>query len=127
MTKLAMAIGGVLILGSAWVAIFPEALLSIVDFESRTFIYLAALARFTMGLVLILGASGSRFPTPLRILGGLMVLGGLVLPFIPTDFLVGVVGWAAKHLTFYRVAGSAAGMLLGGFIAYAGLPERAAA
>ena len=128
MSKLAMAVGGVIILGSLALLASPESVVSFIDFESRTFIYLAALARVTMGLVLIVAAPASRVPIGLGLLGALMLLGGLLLPFIPMDFLAGVIQWfTVEHLAFWRFVGSPVGILMGAFIVYAVQPVRTAA
>lgn len=128
MSKLAMAVGGVFILGSVWLLVAPESVVSFINLESRAFIYVAALARILMGLVLILAASASRAPIGFLILGALMLLGGLLLPLIPVDLLVAVIQWiTVEHLTFWRIAGSPVGILLGAFIVYAAQPKRTTA
>ena len=128
MLKLAMVLGVAILLISVLVAVSPEPLLSAEDMESRGTLYSAAAFRLVMGLVLILAAPPSRCPTGLRIIGALAILGGLVLPFLPTDVWAGLVRWwTVEHLTLYRTVGSTVGMLLGAFIAYAAWPKRAAA
>ena len=54
MSKLVMGLGVAFILVGLWVAVFPAQLVSIVDWESRQGLYVAAGLRVVIGLVLVL-------------------------------------------------------------------------
>ena len=125
MSKVARGLGNFFILIGVWVTISPESLFSVVNLESRGGLYAAAAFRLFFGLVLVLAARTSRAPTAFRILGGLTILVGLVLPFIPIDSWVKLIRSATgENLAVYRFAGGGMGILLGSFITYAALPQR---
>ena len=125
MSKLVMGLGVALILMGLWVVVVPDQLVSIVDWESRQGLYLAAGLRVVIGLMLVLSASSTRYPKGLLIVGGLVLLAGLGLPFFPIDLWAGPIRWLlVENLVVYRVAGGVGGMLLGAFFVHAALPER---
>ena len=122
MTTLAMVIGVALVLLGVLVAVSPERLLTLTDWESRRGLYIAAAMRVVTGLVLILAAPASRFPTGFRIIGAVALLAGLVLTLIPSDRWAAFIRWwTNEHRNLYR-ASAAVAILLGAFIAYAALP-----
>ena len=128
MSRLVMALGVVFILMGLWVVVFPDQLVSIVDWESRQGLNVAAGMRVVTGLLLVLSASSTRYPKGLRIFGGLVLLAGLGLPFIPIDIWAGLIQWwLVENLVIYRVGGGVVGMLLGAFLVHAAQPERPAA
>ena len=128
MSKLVMGLGIALILMGLWVVVVPDQLVSIVDWESRQGLYLAAGLRVVIGLMLVLSASSTRYPKGLLIVGGLVLLAGLSLPFFPIDLWAGLIRWAlVANLIVYRTVGGVGGMLLGAFFVHAALPERSAA
>ena len=55
-------LGVAFILMGLWVAVFPDQLVSIVDWESQQGLYVAAGLRVVIGLVLVLSASSTRYP-----------------------------------------------------------------
>ncbi len=119
---LAMVLGVAFILVGVLVAVSPERLLSLADWESRRGLYIAAALRVVSGLVLILAAPASRSPTGFRIVGAIALLAGLVLPPIPTDRWTTFIRWWTKeHRNLYRASATVA-ILLGTFIVYAALP-----
>lgn len=86
--------------------------------------YVAAVLRVVFGIVLIRAAAGSRAPGFLRVFGFIIVIGGLLTPF------VGV--WASQHiLGWWSASGSAlvrvfagVSLALGLVIVYAVAPYR---
>src|SRR5689334_24001526 len=58
-----------------------------------TGIYIAAAVRFAIGLVLLSIASRSRFPTILRVFGGLAIVGGFVTLALGSDGARAIVDW----------------------------------
>jgi hypothetical protein len=126
MSRFVMGLGIVFILMSLWVLFFPDQMVSIAKWESRQGLYLAAGMRVVTGLILLLSASATRFPRGLRIFGGLVLLAGLGLPFIPIDLWEGLIQWwLVENPSMYRAGGGALGMLLGAFLVYAALPDKA--
>ncbi len=125
--QLVTALGVVFVLVGLWIAVFPEQLVSMADWETRGGLYVTAGINVVTGLLMVLAAPATRYPTGIRILGGLVLLAGLGLPFIPIDFWAGLIQWwLVENLALYRVAEGSAGILLGAFLIHASLPRRPA-
>ena len=125
MSKLAMGVGVAVLLMGVTIVVAPELLLSLADWGSQGGLYIKAVIACVTGPVLILAAPSSKFPNVFRVLGGLSLLAGLVVPLIPIDFWAEWVHyWTVENVTLYRVAAGPLGILEGGFITYAALPER---
>ena len=70
----------------------------------------------------------NRRPRSFALFGGLVLLAGLSLPFIPIDLWAGLIQlWLVENVAFFRVGGGAVGILLGAFLVHAALPEGSAA
>ncbi len=124
MSKLVMGLGVFIILASLWVLVFPEQLVSLTDWESREMLYVAAGMRVVIGLVLVLSASSTRSPTGIRVVGGLTVLAGIGLLFIPIDLWRDLIQyWLVDNLAMYRFGGGAFGILIGAFFVHASSPK----
>ena len=93
MSKFVIGLGAVFVLLSLWVQLFPDQIVSIARWEARRALYIAAGMRITTGLILLLSASSTRFPRGLRVFGGLMLLAGLGLLFIPTESWESLIQW----------------------------------
>ena len=82
-------------------------------------VYVAAAIRLAIGLILLMAAGASRFPTVLRALGGFAILGGLA------TLVIGVAGAqriAEQMLPYATIAIRGIGGLLivfGAFVVYA--------
>ena len=128
MSKLISAVGVVLILMSVSVGIFPEWFLTLADWDSQGGLYIAAAMRVVIGLILIVAAPASRYPTGLRIFGVVVLLAGIVIVFIPLDLWVGLIGWlTVDNFAFFRIGGGVGGALLGMFLVHAAQREGVAA
>ncbi len=125
MSRPVRGLGVVFIVMGLWVLVLPDQLVSIVDWESRRGLYVAAGMRVVTGLLLVLSASSTKYPRGLRIFGGVILLAGLGFPFIPIDFWAGLIHWwLVDNLVMYRVGGGIVGVLLGALLVHAALPER---
>lgn len=105
----------------------PEAFLSAITFvQTPPVIYGAAVIRVTFGLVLLRVAPLSRTPMSLRILGSLIVLGGLLTPFFGVRIGHAILeSWSSGGDGVIRVwAGFS--LILGAFILYTVAPRRIA-
>lgn len=124
MSKPVAALGGLVILMGVWIAVLPEHLVSVVDWESRAGLYAAASIRIITGLLLIFSAPATRYPGGLRIFGALVLLVGLSLPFVPLELWAGMIRWwFVDHRVAMRIGAGVGGVLLGGFLVYASVPK----
>jgi hypothetical protein len=80
--------------------------------------YAAGAVRVSMGLVLILAASNSRWPRTLRALGTLMCLQGIAANLFGLERARAIMEWEAMHTALLR-AGAVVALVSGGFIAFA--------
>jgi len=127
MSKLAMVIGVVYILIGVTLALFPEWFLSVVDWESRQGLYVAAGIRVVVGAVLLLAASTLRFPGLFRFIGALALAAGLMLALAPIEFWGQMMRWwVVDHATLFRTATAIGATLFGAFIVYSATPKGAA-
>jgi len=125
MSRVAMALGAAYVLLGISVAIAPEWFLSVVDWGSRSGLHVAALIRLVVGVVLILAAPASRFPTTFRVIGTLALIAGLVLPFVPIAFWAEIMRWwTVEHVSLFPPLIAVGATLGGAFIAYAASPKR---
>lgn len=124
MSRVALALGAAYVLLGISVAIAPEWFLSVVDWGLRSGLYVAALIRLVVGVVLILAAPASRFPTAFRVIGTLALIAGLVLPFVPIAFWAeNMRWWTVGHVSLFRTVVAVGAILGGAFIVYAALPK----
>lgn len=94
MPLLALVIGVLLVMQGLVGIAAPDVFLSAVRFmQTPPVIYGAAVLRVAFGIVLMGAASGSRAPRFLRVLGFLMVIGGLLTPFAGVWIAQHILGW----------------------------------
>lgn len=87
-------------------------------------LYIAAAFRVVFGLVLIGVASTSRMPRTLRTLGVIIVVAGIITPFVGVERARGIVAWwVGQGNAFMRIWASIA-VVFGLFIIYAVIPRR---
>src|SRR5262245_53080197 len=84
---LALGIGVLLIMQGLLGILVPDIFVSVVHlFQSPPMIYVAAVLRIAIGIVLLCAATGSRLPMFLRIFGALVVIGGLLTSLVGVQF-----------------------------------------
>jgi hypothetical protein len=106
----------------------PEMFVGMVRrFQTPPVIYAAAILRALFGLILVLAAPTSRAPKSLRILGVLILIGGLLTPFIGARFGQLVLGWWWEGGAGVVRGWAGVALALGAFIVYATAPSRRAA
>lgn len=82
-------------------------------------IWFAAVVRITVGAVLLLAAAASRTPLLFRILGGLILIGGIATLFVGQQMGHAMLDqWAAGGENFIRVSGGGAALAIGVFIVW---------
>jgi hypothetical protein len=82
-------------------------------------LYLAAVIRFAFGVALLYAAPASRAPVALGILGGLIIIGSLLAPFLGARFGHALLDWWAAGGAFRVRLWAALSLALGIFIIYA--------
>jgi hypothetical protein len=83
--------------------------------------------RVVFGVVLIRAAPLSRSPKGLRVLGSLIVVGGLLTPFIGVQFAQVILGWWLEGGVSVVRIWAGFSLLLGAYVVYATVPTRRAA
>jgi len=103
----------------------PSLLLDATSFTLTSLgLYVAAAFRVVFGFVLIGVASTSRMPRTLRILGAIIVVAGIITPFVGVERARGIVEWWVRQgIAFMRIWASLA-VIFGLFIIYAVIPRR---
>ncbi len=128
MSKLVFALGVVILLMGASIGLFPAWFLGLANWESQEGRYIAVSSRLIAGLILILGASGSRYPLGLKVFGTAVFLAGLMLLFLPLNLWIGLFNWfATGHPPLFRVGAGVGGTLLGLFLVHASRPKKSPA
>ena len=128
MRPLALLIGAVITAQGILGLVMPTLFVGIVRyFQTPPIVYAAAVLRVAIGVVLILAAPDSRAALLLRILGGLIVLGGLLTPTLGmAGARVVLESWATGGPAIVRLWAAAAAAI-GGVVLYATIPVRRAA
>jgi hypothetical protein len=84
---LALLIGVLLIIQGLLGIVAPDAFVGVVRlFQSPSMLYAAADLRIAIGIVLFCAATGSRLTMFLRAFGVLIVIGGVLTPFVGVQF-----------------------------------------
>jgi len=114
----ALAIGLLIVAQGIVGLVAPEFFLQLIQFiQTPPNIYFAAIVRVAFGIVLILAAPMSRAPIALRILGALIVVGGLITPFLGERFGDIILSWWTQGPGIVRMWATGA-LALGCFIVY---------
>jgi hypothetical protein len=89
-------------------------------------LYIAAAVRVLFGAVLLWVAPASRAPIPLRGLGALLVVAGVLIPFVGVERSGAVLDWMLAQGPWFTGIWAGAAAVLGAFIAYAVISPRKA-
>ena len=94
MALMALVIGLLLVVQGIVGLVAPDLFVSTLQFIQRPpAIYLTAVIRVLFGVVLIRAAPGSRAPNFLRVLGFIILIGGLLTPFVGIPFAHIIFDW----------------------------------
>jgi hypothetical protein len=108
--------------------VIPGAFVSMVRFfQLPPVLYVAAVVRVLIGVVLVRAAPASRAPIVLRILGFVVVIGGLLTPFVGARLAERVLGWWTTGGTGVVRMWAGFALVVGVIILYAVAPKRRAA
>jgi hypothetical protein len=118
-------VGLLLVLQGLLGMVAPDAFVGVVRyFQSPSVVYVAAALRIAIGIVLLCAATGSRLPSFLRVFGVLIVIGGVLTPFVGVQFAHTILAlWASRGPGLVRLF-AAVSLALGLFTAYAISPKR---
>jgi hypothetical protein len=123
MSKLVMALGGAIILAGLWMAVAPDQLFGVMEWESRRGQIVAASIRLVSGLILFLAASATRYPKGFRIIGGLIFVAGIAILLIPLEHWGALIRWALLGNDWLvRIGGGIGGPLIGALLIHAARP-----
>jgi len=108
--------------------IAPDAFVSFVRFfQTSPVIYAATVVRIAFGVALVRAANRSRAPIALQALGIVIVLGGVLTPFVGARFAQVIMGWWAEGGAPVVRGWSLASLAIGLFVLYATQMNRRAA
>ena len=121
----ALVIGVLLIIQGLLGIVAPDAFVAVVRlFQSRSMVYVAAALRIVIGIVLLCTVTGSRLPMFLRIFGVLVVIGGVLTPFVGVQFAHTILNlWSSRGPGLVRLF-AVVSLALGLLTSYAVSPRR---
>lgn len=122
---IALVIGVLLIIQGLLGIVAPDAFVKVVRlFQSPPMLYVAAALRIAIGIVLICAVRGSRVPMFLSIFGVLVVIGGVLTPFVGVQFAHTILGlWSSQGSGLVRLF-ALVSLALGLLTSYAVSPAR---
>ena len=122
---IALVIGVLLIIQGLLGIVAPDAFVKVVRlFQSPPMLYVAAALRIAIGIVLLCAVGGSRVPMFLSIFGVLVVIGGVLTPFVGVQFAHTILGlWSSQGSGLVRVF-ALVSLALGLLTSYAVSPAR---
>lgn len=114
-----LAIGAVVVLGSAISFAAPDRRLSLErSLITPAGLYTIAALRMAIGLVFVLAAPASRAPRTLRVLGLIVIIAGLMTPWFGVTRARAILNWVAGAGPLLMRLDAGLGMALGGFLIY---------
>ena len=122
---LALLIGLLLVVQGILGIVAPDVFVGSIRFiQTPPVMYVAAVLRVVFGVVLVRAAPGSRAPRFLRVFGFIIVIGGLLTPFVGVWASEHILGWwSASGPALVRVFAGVS-LALGLLIVYAVAPHR---
>ena len=126
MTETLAVLGSIICLISLLAIAFPQRLLRAAQKVTiSTPLRLMAFAvRILLGTIVILAARSSRYPLPLKIIGGLFIVSGVMALLLSNSKIQSIMDWGLDRGRNSVRAGGIAGLLFGGFIVYAAVLKR---
>jgi hypothetical protein len=96
--------------------------------QTPSALYAVAVVRIAFGALLFWGASASRMPRMLRVIGTVIMVAGLLTPFFGVERAQAMLTWWSSHGQAFMRAWAALAVAFGLFIIYAvASPRRGAA
>jgi hypothetical protein len=123
MAWLAMTLCSLVAVLGALGVVSPDALLQIARrFETPGGLYAAAALRIVVGGVLVLAAGVSRAPRAIRLIGALIVVAGLVTPFLGLGRVHAILEWWAAVGPIVKRVWAGGALVFGCVMVYALAP-----
>lgn len=121
MNYLIFLFGTLIVLSSVVLLIKPAAIFSLFAKHANSiWLRLFAVAvRIVLGVALIAGASESKFPVVLQVLGWLSILAAVMLTVIGKVRFQNLIKWALELAPPFKSLAGLLGILFGGFLIYA--------
>jgi hypothetical protein len=122
---LALLVGVLLITQGLLGIVAPDAFVGVVRFfQTSSMIYVAAVLRVAIGIVLLCAVTESRLPIFLRVFGILIVIGGVLTPFVGVQFAHTIIAlWTSRGPGLVRLF-AVVSLALGLLTVYAVTPRR---
>ena len=124
---LALGVGFIILLQGLLGLSLPDPFVGLVGaFQVPPVLYIAGVVRMVFGAILFLAARDSRMPLALRLLGGVIFIGGILTPVVGTLFADSILAWWKSGGPVIVRAWAAVAFVLGCFIIYALQPRKKA-
>lgn len=113
--------GGLIIVGGVGMLVKPDFIFDFLKRESgnRNLHLFAIIIRLLIGIILILFAGMSAYPTIMEALGWFTVIAAVALILIGRKNFQRLIDWAVTFLKPYRFIGGLLAIVFGGFLIYA--------
>lgn len=95
--------------------------------QTQLGLYVVATVRVAFGLFLIGAAAASRLPRTLRVLGAVIIVAGIITPFVGVERTRAILDWWSAQGTIFMRGWAVIALIFGLFIIYAIAPRRQAA
>jgi hypothetical protein len=119
MRLLGLVIGALVILVSAISFVVPDLKLSLErSAMTPAGLYAIALLRIGIGLVFVVAAPASRAPRTVRLLGLVVIIAGLMTPWLGVTRAQATVNWVASAGPWLMRLDACVGMAVGAFLVY---------
>jgi len=88
-------------------------------------LYAVAVIRIAFGLLLLRVASISRMPKALRVIGAVILINGVMTPFVGVERSEALLNWFSNQGTMFVRAAATLAIAFGAFVVYLVSPRRA--
>ena len=95
--------------------------------QTPSALYVVAAIRVIFGAALVWVAAASRMPRTLRVIGGVVIAAGLLVPWFGVERTQAMLGWVSSQGSWFMRAWASTAVIFGLFILYVvNSPRRAA-
>lgn len=121
MNYIILLFGVLIALGGVVLLVTPETVFNLFrkHADSAGLHLFAVIGRIVVGIVLIVGAPGSRFPVALQVLGWISIAAALTLGAIGRARFRRLIQWALELAPLLKSLAGCLAILFGGFLVYA--------